>query len=594
MFGLSALGKSGRPLDVLIPAIPLMEIFEGVEESDFLGVGSDHLAGAQSDAAKQLFRQQADMIEAQRVTVQQIFATEIDPSQALSDRNGEFGPPKFAEHLSNLVSEMILVGGDIPFEVSADRMREILGRSHDETSPRAAVTRTATSQIGQTSVGGDFGPADETLQRTDLPLKAIGGELTHRRGLAEAVSTESGSAAGYRATSNDRFQARDGQNGDPQPAIEPRDARFLFGDDGQKPAIPSGAKITMPETVLPALDHAAPAALDDAAPAAMKNMESSTPEIARKLDENVKQPAMVHQPMSSAIPGSLPAGHGVAPTLPAKQTGIDLPVDAPLEQSLAVALELPQSRNQAIIEVRQTELPKIGELDTSRRAAGLVHQYREADTRLEAGFAIVKTTYEAPTDRIHEFGASGLVEPTGFMAELLRADNILHVADVSIEQMDLYLDYMRGLAEESAGEPSRDRTALNEIFQAVKANIVDNLARTTEAQGEKILAGGGGPANGPNGEFVIRLSMGGVAGEGHEIAIPSMRVKDLSPDLFFADIRTREAAIAAIDHIELASADAVQTRDMIAEARLLIRQLMTMETARNGSRPPISQSPLGF
>ena len=272
------------------------------------------------------------------------------------------------------------------------------------------------------------------------------------------------------------------------------------------------------------------------------------------------------------------------------RTGADLPVDAPMDQAIAAALALNQSRNQAAAEVRLTELSKIGELDASRRASGLVHQVRDADARLEAGFTIVKTTYEAPADRIQEFGASVLMQPGGFMAELIRADNILHVADLSIEQIDLHLDYMRGLAEESATVSSRDRTALDEIFQAVKSNIIDTLAQTTEAQGEKILSGGGGP----DGEYVIRLSEGGAAGEGHDIAIPSMRVKDLSPDLFYADIRTRDAASASVDHIERASEDALQTRDMIAEQRTLIRRLISIEIAQNASRSPLARSALGL
>ena len=73
-----------------------------------------------------------------------------------------------------------------------------------------------------------------------------------------------------------------------------------------------------------------------------------------------------------------------------------------------------------------------------------------------------------------------------------------------------------------------------------------------------------------------------------------MRVKDLSPDLFYADVRTHDAAIAAVDHIELASEDALEARDMIAEERTLIRQLISMEIAQNASRPAMARSPLGF
>jgi len=99
------------------------------------------------------------------------------------------------------------------------------------------------------------------------------------------------------------------------------------------------------------------------------------------------------------------------------------------------------------------------------------------------------------------------------------------------------------------------------------------MAQTTEAQGEKILVGG----DGPHGEFVIKLFEGGAAIVAHSIAIPSMRIEDLSPDLFHADIRTGYSAVAALAHVDSASADATKTRDMIAEQRSFIRQLIALE-----------------
>jgi hypothetical protein len=249
------------------------------------------------------------------------------------------------------------------------------------------------------------------------------------------------------------------------------------------------------------------------------------------------------------------------------------------DELIATILDLSQPRNQVTVDVRQSEVSRIGELDVSRRSAGLIHQVRESDARLDVGLSIVRTTYEAPSDQIQD-GAAIALDPGAFMAELIRADTMLHVADVAIEQIDLHLDYLIGLAEEAASGDSRDRGALDEMYQAVKSNIIDSLAQTVEVQGENILAGG----DGPRGEFVIRLSEGRTIGQEHDIAIPSMRVKDFSPDLFYSTIRTQESASAAIGHIELASADTAETRDMIAEQRTLIRQLITLENSLPGSR----------
>jgi len=99
------------------------------------------------------------------------------------------------------------------------------------------------------------------------------------------------------------------------------------------------------------------------------------------------------------------------------------------------------------------------------------------------------------------------------------------------------------------------------------------MAQTTEAQGEKVLAGG----DGPHGEYVIKLFEGSAAIAARPIAIPSMRIEYFSPNLFHADIRTSYSAVAAVAHIDTDNADATKARDMIGEQRSLVRQLIVLE-----------------
>ena len=49
------------------------------------------------------------------------------------------------------------------------------------------------------------------------------------------------------------------------------------------------------------------------------------------------------------------------------------------------------------------------------------------------------------------------------------------------------------------------------------------------------------------------------------------------------EVLTSEATLAATDIIYVAVEEVAQTREMIAEQRALIRQLMPTETARNAS-----------
>jgi len=71
-------------------------------------------------------------------------------------------------------------------------------------------------------------------------------------------------------------------------------------------------------------------------------------------------------------------------------------MENPAVFNIEVMLGLDQAKNHTAAEIRLTELSKIGELDASRRASGLIQQVRESDARLEAGLTIVKRSMKHP------------------------------------------------------------------------------------------------------------------------------------------------------------------------------------------------------
>ena len=324
----------------------------------------------------------------------------------------------------------------------------------------------------------------------------------------------------------------------------------------------------------------------EAALAAIDKIDVAIDDITRQRDIIAEQHTLVHQLMAAEMPSDV----SVKQVADSRHGSDEFPRLDDFQMNEAIAQTgvdqalTDEMRDQVRYAVQQTELPKFTELEDSFRASGLVRELADYETRKETGLRIERTVYETPADRLEAPGVSTLIEPSGYLDELIRADNMLQVADISLEQIDLNLDYMRGLAEESSTDSSRYRSALNEMFRIAKGGTargreVDTLAVTLEVHGERILAGG----DGPNGEYMIRLSEGDVEGAGHEIAIPSMLFKDLSPGLFYANIETREAAIAAVDYIEFASKDIARTREMIAEQRTLIHQLISAELPDDAS-----------
>jgi len=621
VISLSAVRSSGAPSYMNMPPNSVLEKFDGFNDSHLLSVVSAGAARQGTEYAAQTVRSLGDSIVLQQDGLRRIKASEIEPDRIPGDAAAPFGLADHARNLSLSVADNILAGGAVPFQDKADRMRHILELANGGRPPETAVTRKTPVQALALKT------AVLLTQQSDAELRVLmnallqGGEA---RPTAETLlkttnmaSNTTGSAPKAADMTASTVMVDPAETGSKDPAAQidyrvPSDGGAVIIQpenihaEGQENA--AGKEIAIPSMLVsdPSPGMVGPTmAIPTGGPVAPATLEAGVPEAVRHPGRSIERDTAVHQPATTMMPAEVGMGYIAAPYYKgtvtpadrgAPQTSSVTPLlsDLPMDQLIAAALEINHPRTQVNTEIRQTELPKIAELDSARRASGLVHQVRDADPRLEVGFAVVKTVYEAPSDRIQAFGGSIPIEQGGLMAELVRADNILQVADLAIEQIDLHLDYLRGLAEEAGTGASRNRNALDEIFQAVKSTIIDGLAQTTEAQGEKILAGGGGPANGPNGEFVIHLSVGGAAGEAHDIAIPSMRVKDLSPDLADAHIRTGERAVASVDHIEIASGNTAQTRDMIAEERTLIRRLISTEITQQASRSPLARSALGF
>ena len=650
---LSSVGDSGEPLDILIPPGSVMDKIEGLKDADLLSVESALMVMEGAGKAAEILSAYGNLTESQRAVLQRIYATGVAPGQSLADYVTTFETPKYAEGLSRLVADIVLAGGDVPFEESADRLRDVLARTIEDQQPPAAGaavnprpvqvnniqvqnTRLAVSLDPDTgeaplreaagqldghqarrdsaakvdadrpsdSFAAELVRAGEAFAKAEAVLNSMREKLVALYRLAEEVALDGGAPPPDREEKAAEFQALKARLDVPAP-LDTRDAdgkgeAVLAGGDGSGGGIVvrlpgrgeggSGRDITIPSLLVKDLSpDLVEAKIPTAAAAleAMKHIDAAITDIVDVALTEVRQArasiatdrGLAPRPVTTQLAGDV---HGAASMTPAAKTDPEADAIQLAAAPVTVAPQIEQvvsdrQRDRLRIEVLDAEVPKLREMDAARRATGLVQQVSNADTRIEAGLAIQRTVYEAPTDQASAFGAAIPVEPGGFMTELLRADHMLHVADLSIAQIDVNLDYMRGLAEEAAGDSSRYRIALNEIFQVVKLNIVDPLAQSAEAQGEKILAGG----NGPDGEFVIHLSEGIVAGEAHDIAIPSMRIRDLSSDLFYADIRTRESALAAVDHIEFASENAANARDMIAEQRNLIRRLMAMNISRN-------------
>lgn len=591
---LSAGGEDDEPLEILIPSASVIKDVQALELADLLTVEGAQAAVELSGMASEVFKLQGDAVEAHRAALQKIFSDVVGSNQSLTDYVATFDSPKYVESLSHLVADIVLAGGKVPFEDSADRLRDILERVTVDIAPRAiGPIETHVTQLTASEPSGAMGDlvrADKILQTAESLLASKSATLTYMRGLAQNASGDLTDQPGYRATLDEYFQAHKGHDDIFAREIEVHGEKVFAGGDGPDGDYVirispqgiggEGFDIAIPsmefENLLPELVDET-IATPEAALAVLDKIDTAIDDIALLRQTVRHDHAQIHRLMSVEVTGE------VSPVQIAESIhgSDDDELKAAIIQTalrpndLVITDEL---RDQIRRAVHDAEMPKIRDLDGLRRATGPVLQVWDSDVIKESDLSIRAGVYEGLADQDVASGAPHLIEANGFMAELIRADNMLHIADSSIEQIDVYLDYMHGLAEESSSNSSRYRTALNELFQVVKLSIIDTLAQTAVAQGERILAGG----DGVDGAFVIRLSEGGLAGQGHEIAIPSMLIKDLSPTLPYADIRTREAATAAMDYVEIASQNVGQTREMIAEQRVLIRQLIHLEMSQNG------------
>jgi flagellin-like hook-associated protein FlgL len=616
---LSATKDSEAPIQILIPSASLLDTLDGIADANLRTPDAARSAADLSEQGAKVFQLFGETVDGQRDLLQDIHTAAFGPQQSLSDFVDSFEPPTYAAHLSHLIADIVSASGDDPFAHASAPLRDIIALVSQGDEPDPIPTRTgtpltdtirpealearpaptATNQTSLFRIDQDPRPVvalDETQDKPAAhPATSTLAAVTEKPPFAplpDDPATDDGAAAKPLGVTTDHTAAASAAS-----------------------AIPTEDTGGTPSALTPPSSNptAHPITTAVAAKAVLQTIVKGLGELTQSTalhDGLVEDPpslpvAPLLRPATAGPLGTAQASPIVpmatqsidAPTPPDSETELpttDVPMDAALAAFVA-AIQVPNpsetpATHRVLAEIRQTEMGKIAELDTARRASGLIQLVREPDTRLETAFAVARTIYEPPSDQASEFGLAVPLEANGFMVELKRADDMLHVADLSIQQMDRHLDYLRGLANEAASPTSRDRGALDSLFQTVKSSLLDTLAQTTEARGERILAGG----DGPDGEFIIRLSAGATGGDGHEFAIPSMVLRDLSPGLSQSDIRTPDAALAAREHLSVATADTTDTRTMIGEHRTLLRHLMSLEVAHNNPRPATARSAMHF
>lgn len=613
---LSDVGESGDPLDILIPSVSVIQLLDGYGEANLLSPEAARQALDGAENAARIFLLLGDMVELQRATLQQIFSTEVDPNQNLKEYVETYEAPSYAKESAQKVADIVLAGGKVPFDDQADRLRDILERL-EPSRPPEDIARNVSGEVVPIPVApvidaGGPDSADPRPQGTGLALKITQSSLVEMRHYAEAVTASPPVPAGIAGDADVSFQAMKEFVSTVVPLNPPRPG------GGQ----PDG-EISVPAGVIgssngggtnhtgdvparsPSLDHVmsglggadiqtpiAAKAVVEIIDVALENLASIT-EIA-VTDVPGRPPATEVDRSLAGLMGARfsPETPSLAPVSRAILQPVGFqPQVIPADNEVSVAERpadrvryevLPADQSFAMKQLDQIRLEAVladAVKDAGRQAPTPLQPVRDPDSRVETAVPLEKSIYQAPSDHAVSAGATHSSDAGGFMSELIRADGMLHVAEIAIEQIDLHLDYLRGLAEEASGETSRGRNGLDSVFQFVKSNVIDSLARSTEAQGEKILSGG----DGRDGAFVIRLSEGGPAGQGRDIAIPSMRVVDLSKNLSDATVRTSEAAEGAVGHIDRAGADVADIRDSISTERSLIQRLMSLEIAQRAT-----------
>ncbi|MBT5050664.1 MAG: hypothetical protein HOM58_19330 [Rhodospirillaceae bacterium] len=574
-------GGSGELLTLLIPPVlppnSATPSIEGGGKATLVSPDAARAALGDIDAATRHLSVQDEMIAFQHATLHDVFATEIDAGREPGDDIEPSGPPIYAERLSLLAADILTSDGKIPFEDQAELFRAILEQVNYDEQPSASIG-TKPHQPAELSMATNRYIVEPA--RAEEPGRTAETGLAVGQGPGPAFETSQISVQAHESpleTIEIRADGGEGVNLAGVPTVEGKSSPDRVSANSATAPVAAEAVGTIPVVDAAFVDGAVPDVTG--------------------LRDGIRTEGLPHdQQVPAVLTGSLPVGQGfhTIPAIPASGTFQPQTVvprnstppnpEVAHENSFDLLSVRARQMVQPInnrqldllrLEAQQADLAK----DPARAGPGAVPQFRDSDPRPEYGVSLAKSMFEAPAGQAAA-GASLPDDQGGFVAELRRADNMLHVADLSIEQIELHLDYMRGLAEEAASGSLRPRAALDEVFQFVKSNVVDALAQTTEAQGEKILAGG----DGPDGEYVIRLSEGGDAGQGHDIGIPSMRVQALSPDLADAHVLTGEAAEEAVSQLALVSEEVARTHERITEQRGFVRQLIHVEIAHQASR----------
>ncbi len=567
------------PFDILIPAFELHFHADAPPPDEPPAEDIALPSPAPANPPTAFFARVADTIASQRATLQQIYAVEVDPAQTLSQQIEPTASLANARALSRSISAIVLTATAVPFQTNAEKMRGILNHASQGAPPVFSSMATAAS----------------TRETANLIFATVG-PTPIRHATDNAPGPTPTGSEGDTVTQADTGvffgSAQPTANAAPRDAIpgkiEPAPITLLAETDttAQPTTLPLDRGLPhISPSVEPPGPVAAPVALAAIVPDAPELALSTTPYAGGSIRAVPIAPPPSPVPSVLVTTTSVNAGNPVQATpvrrdAPERETSEGTPGDV----FVAAAEDPFQLRHQSTSDSRLPEAMRAVENDAARRAPGAVQPSRDADLRLDAGLAAARPGADHTTGLVDGFGPSLPAEPGSFLAELVRADTMLHTADQAIEQIDLHVDFLRDLAEESVSDTSRNRLSLDDIFQAVKSDIIDGLAQATEAQGEKILGGG----NGPDGAYVIGLNGDAAVADLPDLAVPSMRLDRLAPALVADRIGTPAEAAAALGRIESASDDILQIRDTIADQRSLLRHLISQEIARSGGRQTIA------
>ncbi len=154
--------------------------------------------------------------------------------------------------------------------------------------------------------------------------------------------------------------------------------------------------------------------------------------------------------------------------------------------------------------------------------------------------------------------AAGRIEPVSNVTGLREAAALLQVADAGLVGINGTLDEMKALAKvvTTTITSAFERAVLDSDFLKLMGEI-DEIAKSTEFNGEKPLAGDG------EGNAFTQSYGFGASGETFDIELPSLLLTDFAPDLAQANLLTYENALKAEANIDQTQAKIDAVRDLI-------------------------------